>query len=355
MKKLVLVLLTVVLAISLILSGCSESTATTSSAPASTTTSSPSGKVYNLRWAHFAAAGLESSVPLTQMCKNVKQRTNGQCNIEIFWSDSLIPMFELLDAVRLGSCEMATYPVGAFSSVEPVFCSAEIPFLYNSIEAQLEGQNMLVEPYNKIIEQKFGQKAVSVTSIIPLNIGCSEHPIKTLSDWNGLMVQSISAITAELTTAFGATGAPASPIEVYELLQKGTVDATIQSLGKYVEASLWEVCPYITNAMMVPASAMTTINTKIWNELPKDIQDIIIDEANKMADAVNKITLDTYYSYLETLEENMDVYYLPKAERDNWKEAAKSVIDSNLAKMGDFSNDLLESAEEVNKKYEYPY
>jgi TRAP-type C4-dicarboxylate transport system substrate-binding protein len=355
MKKLLLALLSVVVVAGLILTGCSSNTSTSTTSAQPATSSSTPAKTYSIRWAHFAAAQLESSVPLTQMCENVKTRTNGRCKIEIFWSDSLVPMFELLDAVRTGSTEMATFPVGAFSNTEITFASAEIPFLYDSIEAQLEGQGALVAPYNKVIEQKYSQKALSVTSIIPLNIGCSKRPIKTLADWKGLMVQSISPITSELTTTFGATGAPASPIDVYELLEKGTVDATIQSLGKFVEAKLWEVCPYVTNAMMVPASAMTTININTWNSLPTDIQDIILDEATKMKASVDEITIQTFYSYLDTLSQNMEVYNLPKAERENWKAAVQSMIDSYMTKMGDFSNDLKSTAEAANKKNPYPY
>lgn len=339
MKKLLLILLVTLLCSGLALSACS----------------SEPEKTYTLRWAHFAAAHLESSVPLIEMTENVKERTDGKCNIELFWSDSLVPMFELLDAVRLGSAEMATFPLGAFSNVETAFAASETPFLYNTIEAQLEGQGALVDGYNQIIEEKYNQRALSVTSIISLAIGCTKRPVKTLADWDGLMVQSISPITSEITTIFGGTGAPASPIEVYELLEKGTVDATIQSLGKYVEAKLWEVCPYITNAMMVPAAAMTTINEEVWNDLPEEYQDIILDEAAKMKAAVDEITINTYYSYLDTLNENMEVYNLPKAERENWKAAAKPVIDSYIEKMGDFADVLLETAEEANKKYAYPY
>jgi TRAP-type C4-dicarboxylate transport system substrate-binding protein len=351
MKKLFLLLLAVAVISSLMLIGCSEKTTTT----APTAASSAPDKTYTIRWAHFAAAQLESSVPLTQMTENIKQRTNGRCKIDIFWSDSLIPMFELLDAVRLGSTEMATFPTGAFSNTDVTFASAEIPFLYDTMESQLEGQGALVEPYNTIFEAKYSQKSVSVTSIIPLNIGCVKRPIKTLADWKGLMVQSISPITSEVTTAFGATGAPASPIEVYELLEKKTVDATIQSLGKYVEAKLWEVCPNITNANLFPASAVTTINLNVWNGLPKDIQDIILDEAKKMKAEVDRITIKTYYSYLDTMGKNMQVYNLPKAERENWRTAAKPIIDGYLTKMGSFSDTLLKTANEANKKNPYKY
>jgi TRAP-type C4-dicarboxylate transport system substrate-binding protein len=358
MKKLMLALLVVVVLGGLLMVGCSKTSTTTTSTPASTaasTTSTAAAKPVALRWAHFAAVQLESSVPLTQMAENIGKRTNGRYTAQIFWSDSLVPMFEAMDAVRTGAAEMASFPFGPFGSADIRFASSEMPFYYNTIEAQLEAQGALMPSYSGVFAEKFNQRALMVTSIIPLNIGCVKHPIKTIDDWKGLMVQSISSVTSSVVTAFGATGAPASPIDVYELLEKGTVDATIQSLGKFVEAKLWEVCPYLTNAGLCPASAALTINLDVWNKMPKDVQDIIIDEANKAEATVNQITKDTYYSYLDTLSKNMTVYNLPKADRDKWKALVAPIDDDLLSKMGDFANDVRKTADEANAKYPYPY
>jgi TRAP-type C4-dicarboxylate transport system substrate-binding protein len=342
MKKLFLALMVVVVVGSLLFSGCAKGT----EAPE---------KGLALRWAHFAASHLESSVPLTQMAENIGKRTNGKYTVQIFWSDSLVPMFEAMDAVRTGSTEMATFPFGPFAGADIRFASAEMPLYYNTIEAQLEAQGKLMPAYSGVFEEKFNQKALAVTSIISLNVGSTKKPIKTIADWKGMMVQTISPQCSAVIQALGATGAPASPIEVYELLAKGTVDATVQSLGKYVEAKLWEVCDYLTNAGLIPASAVTTINSDVWKKLPKDVQNIIIDEAKKAEEEVNKITLSTYYTYLDQLSKNMQVYNLPKAEREKWQAAVKPIVDDLLSKMGDFAKDVRKTADDANKKYPYPY
>jgi TRAP-type C4-dicarboxylate transport system substrate-binding protein len=264
-------------------------------------------------------------------------------------------MFESMDAVRTGSAEMATFPFGPFAGADVRFASSEMPLFYNTIEAQVEAQAALMPSYSGVFEEKFNQKALTVRSIIPLNVGNSKKPIKTLDDWKGLLVQTISPPMSQVIEKFGAAGAPASPIDVYELLAKGTVDATVQSLGKYVEAKLWEVCKYLTNCELIPASAVTTINMDVWNKLPKDIQDIILDEAKKSEAEVNKITLRIYYTYLDELNKNMEVYNLPKAEREKWQAAVKPVVDDLLAKMGSFADQVIKTAEDANKKYPYPY
>ena len=264
-------------------------------------------------------------------------------------------MFDSMDAVRTGSAEMATFPFGPFSSADIRFASSEMPFFYNTIEAQMQAQGALMPSYANVFKEKFNQTSLMVSSIIPLNVGCTKRPIKTIDDWKGLVVMSISPVTSKVVTAFGATGAPSSPIDVYELLEKGTVDATIQSLGKFYEAKLWEVCPYLTNSGLCPASATLTINLDVWNKMPKDVQDIMVDESNKAVAQINVITQNTYYSYLDTLTQNMEVYNLPKAERDKWKALAAPIDDDLIAQMGDFGQEVQRTADEANAKYPYPY
>jgi TRAP-type C4-dicarboxylate transport system substrate-binding protein len=270
MKKLLPVLLALLVIGSLLLVGCgNDTTTTTASTPPQTTASTTPGETtasttpaqttasttpadttattmaskptYYLRWAQFATAVLADSQPQIKMAENVFNRTGGRCKIELFWSDSLVPMFEAMDAVRLGSAEMATFPFGPFGGLDPRFTSSEMPLFYNTIEAQVEAQSALMPAYSGVFEEKFNQIALQVRSINPLGIGSAKKPVKTLADWKGLLTQTISPAMGPLVQKLGGVGAPASPLDVYELLQKGTVDATVQSLGKFVEAKLWEV------------------------------------------------------------------------------------------------------------------
>ena len=142
--------------------------APTETTAASTDTSMAAEPEFYLRWAQFATAALEDSQPQITMAENVFKRTNGRVKIELFWSDSLVPMFEALDAVRLGSAEMATFPFGPFGGLDPGFASSEMPLFYNTIEAQVEAQSALMPAYSGMFEEKFNQKALQVRSIQPL-------------------------------------------------------------------------------------------------------------------------------------------------------------------------------------------
>jgi len=314
-------------------------------------------KTWRLRWAYFATSDLPESKPMSDMVKRVADRTKGAVKIEIYWSDSLVPIFEILDAVRTGAAEMGTWPIGAFARVEKTFASAEVPLLYNTFKGQVEAHEKILPLLNKTCEQRFNQRVLSIDPIFTLEVGCVKKTIKKLEDWKGLLVQTISPQMSAMIHALGGKATPISPTEVFESLEKGVIDATIQSVGKYTEAKLWEVCPYVTIAGLVPAAVATSVNLNALSSLPKEVQQVIIDEATQMHRERVRISLDTYENHhIRLLKQNMkEVYFLPRAERERWKVAVASYVEGLLRDMGDFGAEVKKIAEEVNKRYPYPY
>lgn len=314
-------------------------------------------KTWKIRWAYFATSDLPESKPMSDMAKRVADRTKGAVKIDIYWSDSLVPIFEILDAVRTGAAEMGTWPIGAFARLEKTFASAEIPLFYNTFKGQVEAHDKALPLVSSICEQRFNQRVLSIDPIFTLEVGSVKKPIKKMEDWKGLLVQTISPQMSALIHSLGGKSTPISPTEVFESLEKGVIDATIQSVGKYTEAKLWEVCPYITIAGLVPAAVATSINLKTLSSLPKEFQQIVIEEAGRMHKERVRVSLDSYENHhIKLLKQNMkEVYFLPKAERDRWKAAVASYVEGLLKEMGDFGVQVKRIAEEVNQKYPYPY
>ena len=71
--------------------------------------------------------------------------------------------------------------------------------------------------------------------------------------------------------------------------------------------------------------------------MPKDIQDIITEEALIAQEEIQRLTVEIYYSYLEEMGANMDVYNLPAAERAVWQAELQPVVDEMMSQMGDFA------------------
>jgi len=190
--------------------------------------------------------------------------------------------------------------------------------------------------FNDILATKFNAKPLAVfTSGIHEYCGAKE-PVKTLEDWNGLLVWVANPAEAQTVEAFGASPVSLPFFDGYPALQKGTVDAGVGLNPTGVWNFKWhDAIQHITVANMFGTSGYFDINLDVWNAMPKDIQDILLEECQRTENE-----LETFFSQyakdaLAGLEEaGVQIYYLPEAERAKWIEASKQVLDAFYEQIG---------------------
>ena len=115
-----------------------------------------------------------------------------------------------------------------------------------------------------------------------------------------------------------------------------------------------EVASHLTLSYPIPAAISITINLDVWKSLPGKVQDILVDEGLKLQKATNARFVAMGKDNPGILAGGgMEVYVLPAAEREKWRQAVSPFSDSLIAEMGDFGQELLKAAKEVNEKYPY--
>ena len=108
--------------------------------------------------------------------------------------------------------------------------------------------------------------------------------------------------------------------------------------------------------MFISASAATTINLDVWNKMPKDIQDIIAEEALIAEEEIQRLTAEDLLRLSRTDGRKHDGLQPARGRTGNMAErAASRLLTQMLAKMGDFANEVKETADEANAKYPYPF
>lgn len=282
------------------------------------------------------------------------EATGGKYILEAHLGETLATVPESLDAVRTGTVEIGQWPVGVFAMADARLASAELPFLYNNVEANAAACRPLVPIYSAVLEEKFNQKVLCLYTATSLDL-CSKKPVRTMEDWDGLLVQAINPATAAVAESLGGSAVSIMWTDAYTSLDKGVVDAGLFATNQMVIYHLDEVSKYLLPVYMVPTFMTATINLDVWNSLPKDIQDLLMEEHLTLADTLNEIFIGLVYSHPDTLaSRGMEVYYLPQAERDRWKAALQPYVDSQLDLMGDeFVTELMQVVDEVNAQYPY--
>jgi len=339
MKKYLFIGLVVVLLASLVLSGCGDKDST--------------GKKVILR-ENLIHPATDYMAKYTQTAANrFNAKFEGKYELTIHPGGALLGMAETLDGVRTGAVEISQYPPGVFSNTDVRFTSAELPFLYNNIEANIAACDELLPVYSEFMEEKFNQKALALWTATSLDL-ISKKPIRTLEDWKGLQVQAINPPCAAVITAFGGAAVSIDFPDAYSSLSKGVVDAGMYATTQMVEYNMYEVADYCVPVYMVPTFIVAAINLDTWKSLPKDVQDALLEEHQQMAHDLNALYEVLVTTNPDTLASHgVDIYILPEAERERWRQAIQPWVDKQMDAMGDFGKKIQKIADEINAKYPY--
>jgi TRAP-type C4-dicarboxylate transport system substrate-binding protein len=295
--------------------------------------------------------------PVTDQLQGLVDKFNSKANgkyvIELHSGAELVKIPESVDAVRTGAIEMCGWPIGVFASIDPRFAAAEVPFLANNVEADAAMQVTLLPKYSQFMEEKFNSKAIFSFTCLALDV-LSTRPVKTAADWKGLLTQAVSPQASKFIEAMGGAAVPMDFPEAYQALQKKVVDATMQSSSMMIMFKLNEVAKYVTRGYLIPASIIIAINLDTFKKMPKDLQNALVDVGKQQQKEANDHFIKVAQENTTTLTQmGIDVYNLPKTERDTWQAMVKSYSDSLISAMGDFGNDVLKASEDANKKYPY--
>jgi TRAP-type C4-dicarboxylate transport system substrate-binding protein len=116
-------------------------------------------------------------------------------------------------------------------------------------------------------------------------------PVRTLADMKGKKVRSYGDDVPRMLQAIGAIPVNLLPGELYESLQKGTIDCTPYSLGTAVSLKLHEVAKYVTFLNIgSPGGWPIFVNQKAWDGLSGDNKKLIMD----VSAAASKVELDKF-------------------------------------------------------------
>jgi TRAP-type transport system periplasmic protein len=250
--------------------------------------------------------------------------------IELHASGQLMAMGDQFEGLQSKAIEVAEWPIAVFGSVVPEFNLAELPFAVNSIEADAAYTQQMHAIYATACE-KYNMKPVFCFTCQGLDV-ISVDPVRTLDDWNGLLCQTISPVTASVVKLLGGSGVAMDFTEGYQGLQKKVIEATLQS-GTFVnQFKLYEVAKNVTRAYLTPASIGIFINMDVYNGFPDDIKTIFDNIAAETEKATNEKMIGYYKSALEEMKTNgMTTYNLPAEERAKWAEKVKPYSEELLA------------------------
>ena len=109
----------------------------------------------------------------------------------------------------------------------------------------------------------------------------SNQPMRSIGDFEGQQIRTHSASMSDFIRGMGGEPVELSVGELYTGLQIGTVDAAVTTLLLGVTGSLYEVADHLAGPVIGFGYTNNVINQDVWEGIPADLQQIIIEEGAK--------------------------------------------------------------------------
>lgn len=227
----------------------------------------------DVRFANFLPASLTQVQVDQWFADELERRSGGKVKMKIFAAGTMGKPTELLKLVADGGVQGAATSPGYFPS--------QMPFMYatNSLplaSASAEQTSKIIHTlYNQIPALREEMKQNNVHPLFwhvidPYYLVC-RTPVRALADLKGKKVRSWGEDVPRLFKEVGAVPVNLLPAELYESLQRGTVDCTPYSLSTAVSLKLHEVAKYVTfMSIGAPGGWPQFYNLKTWESWPAE-------------------------------------------------------------------------------------
>jgi len=287
---------------------------------------------------HYPATHFFSQHGASFFMERVKTLSNGKITFAFFPGEQLAKTREQLDLGQTGGADI----VGVVPSYAPgrmrLSAVMELPGAFTSART---GAAM----YRKIAEEKFflendflknGVRPLILNTFEPYEVFIKDKkPIRFPEDIKGKKLRTTGESVGPSLKAIGAVQIAMPTIDVYDALQRGTVDGLLSGYSSLLSYKLDEVVKSFTVGCGLTSLQNTwVINEKVWQSLPEETKKILLQAGEEASDNLGQKLDELVDNAIVKLEKKgIIANKLTPAEKAKWQEATKSTKDSWVAQM----------------------
>lgn len=239
---------------------------------------------FNLRWGHYLADS-----PFVQLEKDfataIEKRTNGQVKTTITFAQGLGKTTELLTLTAKGAIDMTATAPGYNPDQLHYWRAFQLPLTFETSKQAMQLLGAVVKEF-PIYNQEMDRAGVVWLFQQPLGEYYLSGPsadCDSLASLKGKKIRSFGADIPKAFTAIGAVPVTVAPTDIYEALQRGTLDYSFINAGNMQAFKLVEVAKQHCGPVMAITGHNITMSKRTWARLPKDIQQVFRDQSAKTA------------------------------------------------------------------------
>ena len=220
-------------------------------------------------------------IPLVKWSENVTAATGGKIAFEILWGGVLGTWENQIDNIKAGTFDVGPISPSFLEAKAPLMSSGELPFISSDVVAYGKaGLEWLKMPELEKEMAAWNQKLLFFT-VAPDQEYWGKKPIRGLDDFRGLRAWS-GGVFGRALSALGGTPILVPVPEIGMGLQRGTYDGVFTGKHLHLAQEVYLFSKYRVTPGFGAGIQGITINLDTWNNVPSDLQKVMLDEAQKV-------------------------------------------------------------------------
>ena len=284
-----------------------------------------------LKYAHFQPAKDDQPKHVAAMAFKdyVEKATKGSIKVEVYPAGQFGKDAETMEALKMGTLEMAVAHDGAVASVFKPIAMLGIPYLYdNHAHAWRVYDSKFGQDFGDLMLQKTGIRLLAIADNGVRHFTNSLRPIKSPADMKGMKIRiQPSPVFKSLIESLGASASAIPWAELPTALQSKVVDGQENGVTNILAASLYQYQKYATLDGHVWSVHTYMINDKFFKELTPDQQKAVVDGTKIARDIHRRMTSEQDLAAKDILTKNgMQVTELSASEVDAFRKLAQPPV-----------------------------
>ena len=288
--------------------------------------------------------------------EELEKRSQGKMKVKIFYAGTLAKATENLQLIRSGGVELVNMSPSYFGADLPLFTAPNsIPMAMADVpQTTVLIQRLLNElPAMDEEAKRNGVKALHFHHLNPYRLVCKQE-IKSIEDIKGKKIRTWGSDMPKMVQAAGGVPVTLGLPELYEGLQRGTVDCIPFSVDLMVAYKIHEVAKHVHDITLWlgPTSGLWMARPA-WDKLQPDQQKLLEQLSSEAAIRDRDLTMAAAKTATETLKTaGVQFHAFPEADKKKWKAQnpdffGEFIVAQDKAGRGDAAKQMVKIWKEV--------
>ncbi len=270
---------------------------------------------------------------LESFAADVKARTNGQVDVQLFGSEQLAKAAENFPQVARGNIEAAMSVNFQWGTTIPEMSVTLIPYAMGELERI---KRFPTSDARRFLDEKLAARGVKSVAWLYITretiITSAKRPIVALEDFKGVKIRGLNTLTDNALAAAGAAPSAMPGSEVYQALQSGVLDAGLTDLSAAYSRKYYEVQKFGTVGPIFTIYFHMYVNPAWYAKLSPAHRAAIEAAAAKAEQDAIGVTEATAAAALKDLQaRGMTIHVQSPQEQAAWRAVMeKPVVDAFL-------------------------